>query len=106
MLSEAENKGLSKVKPIGMYLESIADAAKNISKEFDEEIKEIYNEIEAYYLECIKAYVKKDKTLADTLINKRISLLEKCDDLKNKKAYLLKDMINHSRNAAKIILDG
>ena len=86
-------------------LESIADAAKNLSKTFNEDIKDIYEEIESYYQECIKSYIKEDKELADKLINKRISLLKKTDNIKNENKHLLKSMINSSRNIAKIILD-
>ena len=106
-------------------LERIADAAKNISKVFDSDIKRIYNEIEQYYLECIKSYFINNKELADELINKRVELLEKCESLKNSKKIpntkkilkesfwsikeeqkcFLKDMINNSRNISKIVLD-
>lgn len=85
--------------------ENISDSAKKLSQNFNKEIEDIYNEIEEYYLECAKAYFKKDKKLADQMINKRIELLEKCDNLKNQDKNLLKDMINNSRNIAKIILD-
>jgi phosphate uptake regulator len=86
-------------------LESIADAAKNLSQDFNKDIKEIYDEIEQYYLDCIKAYVKNDKDLADKLINQRIELLKKCDNIKGDQKHLLKEMINNSRNVSKIILD-
>ena len=52
-----------------------------------------------------KAYFKKDKELADQLINKRIELLEECDKLKSENKHLLKSLINNSRNIAKIVLD-
>jgi len=84
-------------------LESIADAAKNISRHFSSEIDGVYNEIEQYYLECIKSYFKNDKETADALIDKRIEIIEKCDKFKQK--YLLKELVDHSRNIAKIVLD-
>ena len=83
-------------------LESVADAAKNISNSFSKDIAAVYDELEAYYQDCIKSYIKNDKELADFLIQKRMQLLEKCDNLKNP---LLKEMINASRNIAKIVLD-
>ena len=86
-------------------LESTSDAAKKLSQNFDKDIEDIYNEIEGYYLECAKSYFKKDKDLADKMINKRIELLDKCDKLDNENKFLLKQMINSSRNIAKIILD-
>ena len=86
-------------------LESIADAAKNLSQDFNKDIEAIYDEIQQYYLECIKAYVKNDKDLADILINKRIELLKRCDNIKGDQKHLLKEMINNSRNISKIILD-
>lgn len=101
---------LSNVKALSTWwlaknLESISDAAKNISQDFSKNIKDIYNEIEQYYLDCVKAYFKKDKKLADELINKRIELLQECDKIKKAQKHLLKGLINNSRNIAKIILD-
>ncbi len=84
-------------------LESIADSAKQLSQEFSPKIEQLYAEIENYYKECIKSYFTQDKTLADSLISKRGSLLEKCDNLKQKEQ--LKSMLNSSRNIAKIVLD-
>ena len=55
--------------------------------------------------ECVKSYFKKDKELADSLIEKRISLLKDCDKVKGESRYLIKSMINGSRNIAKIMLD-
>jgi len=86
-------------------LESVADSAKNISKYFNKDIQQTYNEAQQYYLECIKSYVKKDKELADKLINKRLKLLKKTDDIEGEQKYLLKRLIKSSRNIAKIILD-
>jgi len=85
--------------------ESISDAAKNISKDYDKDIKKIYDEAEQYYLECVKSYFTKDKELADTLIEKRIELLKNSDELNHEKKHLLKNLINSSRNIAKIMLD-
>lgn len=87
-------------------LESVSDAAKNLSQEFNDEISKIYGEIEKYYLECAKAYFKNDKELADSLINKRSGLLEECNKLQGEQKHLLREMINSSRNIAKIVLDG
>jgi len=86
-------------------LETIADGAKNMSHHFGKDIEDIFDDIEQYYLDCIKSYFKKDKQLADTLIEKRIALLEKCDTVKQDKKYVLKDIIKSSRNIAKIVLD-
>ncbi|MBW2995734.1 hypothetical protein KY332_00375 [Candidatus Woesearchaeota archaeon] len=86
-------------------LESIADAAKKISKHFNKDIENIYNESEQYYLDCIKAYVKEDKSLADEQIAKRLEILKKLDKLKGENKHLLKEMLNNSRNIAKIMLD-
>ncbi|MEE9525470.1 MAG: PhoU domain-containing protein [Candidatus Woesearchaeota archaeon] len=86
-------------------LESIADAAKNISKSFSKDIESFYDEAEQYYLDCIKAYVKEDKELADKQIAKRIQLLKKLDKFKGDNKYRLKNLLNNSRNIAKIVLD-
>jgi phosphate uptake regulator len=86
-------------------LESISDAAKKISRIFNKESSPIYDELEQFYLECIKSYVKDDKKLADDLIAKRIELIERLDKLKGDQKYLLKDFLNNSRNIAKIVLD-
>ena len=85
--------------------ESIADSGKNLSHHWDNNIKEVYEEIEQYYLKCSKAYFKKDKELADQMIQKRIELLQKLDRIKYDHIHLLKSLVNHSRNVAKIILD-
>ena len=108
-LAEPSSK-LPNVKALSTWwlaknLESISDAAKNLSKYFNKDLAAIYSEAEQYYLDCIKSYVKNDKTLADSLINKRLELLEKCDNLKGEQKHLLKELINNSRNVAKIILD-
>jgi phosphate uptake regulator len=108
-LSDASSK-LPNIKAMSTWwlaknLESISDAAKNISKSFNKDIENFYNEIEQYYLECIKAYVKDDKELADKLIAKRIKLLEKLDKIKGEQKYLLRALLNNSRNIAKIVLD-
>lgn len=86
-------------------LESTADFAKKISKEFSKDIKDIYEEIEEYYKGCIKAYFKRDKELADKMIAARPELLDKCDKIKKPVKEQLKAMISSSRNVAKIILD-
>ncbi|MBD3354712.1 AbrB/MazE/SpoVT family DNA-binding domain-containing protein [Candidatus Woesearchaeota archaeon] len=86
-------------------LESVADSAKNLSQHYSNEISRIYDEAEQYYLECIKSYVKKDKELANNLINKRIDLLQKTDKVKGEQKFLLKSFIKNSRNIAKIVLD-
>lgn len=86
--------------------ESIADSAKNISYNYTEKIENIYGEIEKFYLECAKAYFKKDKKLADSMIAKRPEILDKIDELDDLIVrHKLKDMVNFSRNVAKIILD-
>jgi phosphate uptake regulator len=84
-------------------IESIADAAKNLVEFFSKQDKEIFDKAEEYYLESIKSYFKKDKVLADKLIAQRKELLEKTDGLKNKE--FLKQIVNGSRNIAKIVLD-
>lgn len=81
-------------------IESIADSAKYLSKA---KLDAFFEKIESYYKEAIKSYFKKDKQLADKLIAQRASLLEKAEKLKNKE--LLKQIINNSRNIAKIVLD-
>lgn len=86
-------------------LELISDASKNLSQLFTKDIEKIYSKTEEYYLECVKSYFKKDKELADRLINKRIELLKECDKVKPEQKYLLKTIINDSRNIAKIMLD-
>lgn len=86
-------------------LESVSDAGKKISKGFKKDISKMYDKAEEYYRECVKAYFKNDKELADKLIDERIKLLEECDKLKAEERFLLKEMINKSRNIAKIILD-
>ncbi|MBD3249906.1 hypothetical protein GF336_07705 [Candidatus Woesearchaeota archaeon] len=86
-------------------LESAADAAKNLSRIFSKEIKGVYEGSEEYYRECIKSYFTKDKDLANRLIEKRLELLERCDKIKGEQRYLIKELINSSRNIAKVILD-
>lgn len=91
---------------IAKNLESISDSAKNISAIFSKDIESIYSEVENYYLECAKAYFKKDKEIADKMMEKRIDLLNKCDNVKDSESrHLLKNMVNSSRNLAKITLD-
>ena len=88
-------------------LESVADAAKNLSQDFSKDIEKLYNKTEEYYLDCVKAYFKKDKDLADELINKRIELLEECDKLKSeqngvsKKLETLDDNLNEFKQDIK-----
>lgn len=87
-------------------LESIADSAKNLSYIYSKDISQVYEEVEQFYLECAKAYFKKDRKLADEMIARRPSVLDKIDSLKDEKAkHKLKDMVNFSRNVSKIILD-
>jgi len=62
-----------------------------------------YDEAREYYKEAIKSYIKNDKQLADNLIAKRKSILDKAERQKNKE--LLKQIVNNSRNIAKIVLD-
>lgn len=85
--------------------ESVSDCAKKLSRNFSKEMEDTYDEIEKYYLECAKAYFKGDRKLADQMIEKRGELLDKCDSLKHPDKHILKDMVNGSRNIAKIILD-
>jgi phosphate uptake regulator len=82
-------------------LESISDSAKKIK--LNKEAKEFYNKIEEYYINCITSYFKKDKQKADELIASRQELLEQSDKLEEREH--LKNIINSSRNIAKIILD-
>lgn len=86
-------------------LESVSDAAKNYSKDSNKETEALFKKIQEYYLDCSKAYFTNNKQLADEMIEKRISLLKECDSLKDDKKHLLKEMINSSRNIAKIMLD-
>lgn len=87
-------------------LESVSDSAKNLSYLYTKDIKDIYGEIEQFYLECAKAYFKKDRKHADEMIARRPNLLNNIDQLKSEAAKIkLKDMVNFSRNVAKIILD-
>ena len=82
-------------------LESISDAAKKIK--IKKGSKEIYNKIEEYYISCITSFFKKDKQKADQLIAARPELLDQADKLDEREH--LKNIINSSRNIAKIILD-
>ena len=43
--------------------------------------KEFYNKVEAYYIDCITSFFKKDKQTADELIAKRPELLDQADKL-------------------------
>lgn len=86
-------------------LELISDNAKKISSVFSDDIKEIYGKVEEYYLECAKAYFKKDKTLADKMIDRRIELLEEIDKMNISNKHLIKELVNNSRNVAKIMMD-
>lgn len=103
--SKMSNVKMHSIWWLAKNLESISDAAKNISKEFDKEITATYEEVEQYYLECAKSYFKNDKELADKMINKRGELLDKCDKLSSNAKYLMKELINSSRNVAKVVLD-
>lgn len=82
-------------------LESISDAAKKIK--LKKGSKDIYDKIEGYYIDCITSFFKKDKQKADELIALRPELLEQADKLEEREH--LKNIINSSRNIAKIILD-
>jgi phosphate uptake regulator len=84
-------------------IESIADSAKYLSEGFPKDNIKLFEELEVYYKDAIKAYVKKDKVLADKLIAQRVGLLEKAEKQKNRE--LLKQIVNSSRNIAKIVLD-
>jgi len=84
-------------------IESIADSAKHLSEVFSKQEIQLFEELESYYKEAIKSYFKKDKKLADKLIAQRTTLLQKVEKQKNKEH--LKQLINNSRNIAKIVLD-
>lgn len=85
--------------------ESVGDQAKNLAEDFSKDVKPLFDKIHGYYIECSKSYFKKDKKLANELIDQRLDLLKACDKLKTPNKEKLKSIIKHSRNIAKIILD-
>jgi len=104
----AENSKINNVKALSLWwlaknIESIADAAKHLSSLMVKQEIKLFEELEEYYKEAIKSYIKNDKQLADNLIAKRKSILDKAERQKNKE--LLKQIVNNSRNIAKIVLD-
>jgi phosphate uptake regulator len=92
-------------------LESISDDIKEIAEEFEKTrdkkmILAKYEEIENYYKEAIKAYMKNDKQLADKLISQRTGMTKDLEKIKEKGISVrLQNIIANSRNIAKIALD-
>jgi phosphate uptake regulator len=95
---------------IAKTLESISDDIKEIAEEFektkDKSIVKKYEDVESYYKEAIKAYMKNDKQLADKLISQRSMIMEELEKIKEKGiAARLKNVVANSRNIAKVALD-
>jgi phosphate uptake regulator len=95
---------------IAKTLESISDDIKEIAEEFedtkDKSIVAKYEDVESYYKEAIKAYMKNDKQLADRLISQRGRLIDELEKIKEKGiAARLKNVVANSRNIAKVALD-
>jgi len=74
-------------------LENIADEARRISrylkdiqleKNEKEELLKLYNEIEANYLEVIKAYYNSDKVLANSISSKKFEIITICNKFLDK----------------------
>lgn len=91
-------------------MENISDEVKDIIKDFesskDKDLLKKYEGVEDYYKEAVKAYMKKDKILADKLINEKNKIVQELGKIKEKAiAVRLKNMISYSRNIAKIALD-
>lgn len=105
---------------LAVNLENMADSSKNVSellKESDkrhaEDIKKIYSQIEKSYLDVMKAYYKKDMSLAGEVSKGRAEVFENCDALlkKHPKYALarivegLKEMSTNTANIARITMD-
>jgi len=95
---------------IAKTLENISDEIKEVAEDFentnDKGILDKYSEVEEYYKEAVKAYMKKDRELADKLISQKNGIVEKLDKLKEKAiAARLKNIVGNARNIAKIALD-
>ena len=91
-------------------LESISDEVKEVAEEFeksgDKNILKKYDSVEEYYKEAVKAYMKKDRELADKMIGRKNELADEMDKIKEKEiAARLKNIVANSRNIAKIALD-
>jgi phosphate uptake regulator len=95
---------------IAKTLESISDDIKEIAEEFentkDKSILAKYEDVESYYKEAIKAYMKNDKQLADKLISQKNVIIEELEKIKEKSIALrLQNIVANSRNIAKVALD-
>lgn len=91
-------------------MENIADEVKEIAKDFEgsseKDVLKNYERVEDYYKETIRAYMKKDKVLADKLISEKNKIFQELDKLKEKStAARLKNITKYGRNIAKIALD-
>lgn len=92
-------------------LENISDEIKEVSEDFekskDSGVLKEYEVVEEYYKEAVKAYMKKDRELADSLIGKKNIIFDDLDKIKEKDiSAKLKNIVSGARNIAKIALDG
>lgn len=105
---------------LAVNIENIADNSKTLSdllkdakKSDAKSITEIYSEIEKSYLDAVKAFHKKDVSLAEAIPGRRITIFENCDSfLKKNPSYInarivenLKDMSTNITNIARITMD-
>jgi len=91
-------------------IERIADCSKLLAAEFEklkkrDEALKAHDAVEKYYSEAAKSYFNKDKKLADKLIADRLKISEGCAKLQPSVAEIMKVMVDHVRNIAKIAMD-
>lgn len=113
----AEKFGLSNDKLLSTWylavnVENVADCCKNISallkkakKDETELASSTLKELEKSYLEVMKAYYNKDKSVADAVAKQRIGLLKQIDKLPQQYSESFKLMTTLLGNIARIVLD-
>ena len=95
---------------IAKALEGISDEVKQMAEDFEESgdksILKKYEMVEDYYKSAVKAYMVKDRQLADKLISQKGDMVDGLGQIKEKDiAIRMKSIVAASRNIAKIALD-
>ncbi len=112
------NSSIMSMWYLAVNIENLADSAKTVSHLSDKVndrqlLKEAYSEIEAAYLEAMKAYYSGDKETADSVASKRLDIFSKCTKLLIKTPTAgaaevienLKAMATYTCNIARIVMD-